>query len=252
MSAVGTSWVMAIVFAARATAEAARAAGTGTARVHLTRLWVRSLPVVAVVAFFSGAMLTVQAVSSLALVGGGALSGTIVGLGGVREVFPLLAVAAVAARTGAEFASELGTMRVTQQIDALDVMGVDPLRLLVAPRVFAAVVGTPACVLVSVALGLIGSQLVGTIQLGVDAGSMWAALWGSVRQADLLIGVGKGIILGWLVGVIATREGLCAQGGPRGVGRATNRAVVRSMVAVCCTSLALTYVLYGRAALGGG
>lgn len=239
-------------WSARATALALALPAPGAFVVQLARLLSRSLPVVATVAAFSGAMLTVQAASSLALIGGGPLSGTIVGLGGVREVFPLLAVAALAARTGAEFASELGTMKVTQQVDALDVMGLDPMRLLVAPRLLACVLGGPACVLVANAAGLVGAYAVGTLQLGIDAGSLWAALMAAVDPRDLLVGLGKGLLLGWLVGVITTRQGFAASSGPRGVGRATNRAVVLAMIAVCLTSLLITYVIYGRAALTGG
>lgn len=239
-----------LAFAARATAAAFAMPSVGSFVAVLAQLLASSLPVVAAVSFFSGAMLTVQAAASLSLVGGGPLSGMIVGLGGAREVFPLLAVAAVAARSGAEFASELGTMRVTQQVDAISVMGLDPFRLLVAPRVLAATLGTPACVLVSIAAGLLASFLVGALQLGIDRGSMWAALMGAVHPFDLIVGLVKGVVLGWLVGVITTREGIKAKGGPRGVGRATIRAVVRAMVAVCSMSLLLTYAFYGRAIAG--
>jgi phospholipid/cholesterol/gamma-HCH transport system permease protein len=237
-------------FMGRATACVLRLPSVGAFTPLLARLLLSSCPVVAVVAFFSGAMLTVQASLSLALIGGGPLSGTIVGLGGVREVFPLLAVASLAARSGAEFASELGTMKVTQQIDALEVMGIDPMRLLVAPRVLAAVLGTPLCVLLAIASGLFGSWLVGVFQLGIDRGSMWAALTGAVQTGDLLVSVAKGFLLGWIVGVVTTREGMRASGGAAGVGLATNRAVVRAMIAVCLTSLFLTYVTYGRGIAG--
>lgn len=237
-------------FLGRATWAMFRLPSFGSFTALLAKLLLSSCPVVAVVAFFSGAMLTVQAASSLSLIGGGPLSGMIVGLGGVREMFPLLAVASVAARTGAEFASELGTMRVTQQVDALEVMGTDPIRLLVGPRVLAATLGTPLCVLLAIACGLIGSWVVGVFQLGIDRGSMWAALTSAVLPADFLVGLVKGTVLGWLVGAITTREGLAASGGPRGVGSATNRAVVRSMIVVCLVSLFLTYVFYGKAIQG--
>jgi phospholipid/cholesterol/gamma-HCH transport system permease protein len=237
-------------FAARATAAVLRLPSLRGFTALLSKLLLSSCPVVAVVAFFSGAMLTVQAASSLALIGGGPLSGMIVGLGGVREMFPLLAVAAVAARTGAEFASELGTMRVTQQVDALSVMGADPMRLLVGPRVLAAALGTPVCVLLACATGLLGSWVVGVFQLGIDRGSMWAALTSAVTPMDFIVGLVKGLVLGWLVGIVTTREGLFASGGPRGVGAATNRAVVRAMIVVCAVSLVMTYLFYGRAIHG--
>lgn len=237
-------------FSARASAVAARLSNLRDAITLLARLLLTSLPVVFVVCLSSGAMLTVQAASSLALIGGGPMSGTLVGLGGVREVFPLLAAAAVAARSGAEFASALGAMRISEQVDALDVMGLDPYRLLVAPRVLAATLGTPACVVLANAAGLLGAYLVGTFQLGIDPGSMWENLRMSVSPDDLTIGLGKGLLLGWIVGVVSCFEGLKARGGPRGVGQATNRAVVRSMVLVCMTSLMLTYVIYGKAMMG--
>lgn len=234
-------------FAARAAIAVFRVASPKDAVTLLARLLITTLPVVAMVCLSAGAMLTVQAASSLSLIGGGPLAGTLVGLGGVREVFPLLAAASVAARSGAEFASALGAMRISEQVDALDVMGLDPARLLVAPRVIAATLGTPACVVFANAVGIFGSYLVGAFQLGIDPGSMWEHLRMSIYPADLTIGVGKGLLLGFLVGVISCFEGLKAQGGPRGVGRATNRAVVRSMVAVCLTSLVVTYLVYGKA-----
>lgn len=210
------------------------------------RLVTTSVPVVFVVVFFGGAMLTIQAATSLHTLGGAEMSGLVVGFGGVREVFPLLAAASVAARSGAEFASELGTMKTTQQIDALEVMGVDPLRTLAGPRVIAAVAGTPICVLVACGAGMLGAQWVGTWQLGLDRGSMWMRLWSGVSAADLWIGAAKGLFLGFLLAAVAIREGLVATGGAAGVGRATNKAVIRSMVVVCLASLLLTTMIYGR------
>lgn len=237
-------------YCARATAAAAMAPPLVDTVTILSRLLVNSLPVVAVVAFFAGAMLTVQAASSLALIGGGPLSGTLVGFGGVREVFPLLAAASVAARSGAEFASELGAMKVTEQVDALEVMGLDPMRLLVGPRIVAAILGTPLCVLIADAVGLLGAQVIGSVQLGIDPGSMWNALTASVVLPDLYIGMGKGLILGWLIALVTTYEGLHASGGASGVGRATNQAVVRAMIVTCVASLAITYLIYGRSLMG--
>lgn len=209
------------------------------------RLVSRSAPVVFVVAFFGGAMLTMQAAVSLAAMGGGEMAGLVVGFGGIREVFPLLAASSVAARSGAEFASELGTMKTTQQVDALDAMGLDPLRMLVAPRVLAATLGTPLCVLLACAAGMLGAQTVGTLQLGLDPGTMRMHLWSGVGPHDLGVGTLKGAVLGFLLGAVSSREGLSAAGGAAGVGRATNRAVVRAMVLVCLSSLGLTTLIYG-------
>jgi phospholipid/cholesterol/gamma-HCH transport system permease protein len=238
------------VFALRASIAAMSAPIGRDARrevcVALLHVLTGTLPVVVAVTFFAGAMLLVQAAASLSSVGGGALAGLIVGFGGVRDVFPLLSAAALAARTGAALASELSTMRVTQQLDALSTMGIDPERLLVGPRVLATALAGPLCVIVGDTTGLLGAHLVGAFQLGVDRGAMWQSLFAATSSHDVVIGAAKGVVLGWLVGVVSTREGLRAAGGPAGVGRATNRAIVRSMIAVCLANLALTLVLYGR------
>ena len=231
--------------AARATGALVGMPGTDALRLS-ARLLIRSLPVVVVVAFFSGAMLTVQAASSLQTFGARGLSGMLVGFGGVREVFPLLACAALAARSGAEFASEIGALRGGRQLDALELMGLSPLRLVVAPRLFAAMVGAPICVLASCVSGLFGAHVIGVLQLGIDRGAMWSSLSAAIVGADFAAGFFKGVVLGWLVGVVATREGLQADGGAAGVGRAANRAVVRSMIAVCSVSLLLSFAIYGR------
>lgn len=212
------------------------------------RLVITSVPVVFAVCFFSGAMLTVQAAASLAPFGGGAMAGIAVGFGGIREVFPLLAAASVAARSGAEIASQLATMRVTRQLDALEVMGIDPVRLLVGPRMVAAMLGTPLCVLVGCGAGMLGAQSIGVWQLGLDRGAMWNNLWSGIVAADLMVGAAKGVVLGFMLGAVSAREGLIAEGGARGVGRATNRAVIRSMVVVSSASLALSVAIYGRLA----
>lgn len=238
-----------LLFTVRAVAGAARLEAPRDAVVLLGRMLLRSIPIVLVVTFFAGAMLTVQAAASLAAVGASSMSGMIVGFGGVREVFPLLAAGAVAARTGAELASELGTMRVTQQTDALEVMGLDPMRLLVGPRLIAAVLGTPICVLCGDVAGILGSQSIGAMQLGIDRGAMWAAIFSAVVLQDFVVGALKGLVLGFLLGVVSTREGLTATGGALGVGRATNRAVVRSMIAVCAADLVMSFAIYGEGAL---
>ena len=211
------------------------------------RLLVRSLPVVLVVTFFSGAMLTVQAAASMASFGAASMSGLIVGFGGVREVFPLLAGGSMAARTGAELASQLQAMRVTRQVEALEMMGLDPLRLLVAPRLIACTLGGPLCVLAAMVSGLVGAQLVGVFQLGIDRGAMWDALLSTLGSIDVVVGLVKGVALGVIVGVVACFEGFAADdSGPASVGRAANRAVIRSMIFVCLASLTLSMLIYGQ------
>jgi phospholipid/cholesterol/gamma-HCH transport system permease protein len=235
------------LFLGRATAATARGMPAVDVVLLTTRLLVRSLPIVVVVNFFCGAMLTVQAAASLQAFGAASMSGVIVGFGGVREVFPLLAGGALAARSGAEIASQLQAMRVTRQVEALVVMGLDPLSLLVAPRLVACVVGAPVCVLAAMLAGLGGAWLVGTLQLGIDPGTMGAALLSGVTRFDVLVGAVRGLLLGVLVGGIATFEGFASDDADAAsVGRAAHHAVIRGMVVVCAACLLLSWLIYGR------
>jgi phospholipid/cholesterol/gamma-HCH transport system permease protein len=212
-----------------------------------SRLLVRSLPIVVVVNIFCGAMLTVQAAASLQAFGAASMSGVVVGFGGVREVFPLLAGGALAARSGAEIASELQAMRVTRQVEALEMMGLDPLALLVAPRLLACVVGAPLCVLAAMVAGLFGAHAVGAWQLGIDAGTMWNALLSGVSRFDVAVGGARGMLLGVLIGGVACFEGFAGvDNDAASVGRAAHRAVIRGMVVVCAACLLLSWLIYGR------
>ncbi len=234
-------------FALRATAAILRGPPLKDTVLLVSRVILRSLPVVVIICFFCGAMLTVQAAASLAPFGALRMSGLIVGFGGVREVFPLLAGGALASRTGAEIASQLQAMRVTRQVEALEMMGLDPLVLLVAPRLIACVVAGPVCVFAAMVSGLVGGQVIGQFQLGIDRSAMWATLLSAVGVGDLVVGLIKGVVLGFVVGVVACYEGsIVAEGGARGVGAAANRAVVRGMVLVCLSCLGLSALIYGR------
>lgn len=230
-------------FAARATLSMLHASP-----LEVFALWVRMMrscfPVVTAVAFFSSAMLTVQASAVLTSLGASSLSGILVGLGGVRDVFPLLAAGAVAAQSGAAFAGEIGTMRVTEQISALGLMGLDPMRMLVAPRIWASLLSAPLLVIIADGMGLLGAYLVGTYQLGFDSGTVRHNLFAALTPLDFNIGLVRGLVLGWLLAAISCYEGFICTGGTQGVGRATNRAVVRAMISVALANLVITALYY--------
>jgi phospholipid/cholesterol/gamma-HCH transport system permease protein len=214
------------------------------------RLLIYSLPITAVIAFFSGAVLLTHAVSALALVGGGPVSGYIVALGGVRELFPLLAASALACRAGGEISSELAALKLGQQLEAVEGMGVNSYRLLVGPRVLACMVGSALLVPISDVIGLCSAYWVGVYQLSIDPGNMQESLLIWLRFSDLAVGMLKGFLFGWLVGIISTYEGVHAKGGANGIGQAASRAVVRSMIAGYLLSFALSYAIYGNSSLG--
>lgn len=214
------------------------------------RLVVFSLPITAVIAFFSGAVLLTHAVTALALVGGGPVSGYIVSLGGVRELFPLLACSALTCRAGGEIASELATLQLGQQLEAVEGMGVDSYRLLIGPRVLACMVSAALLVPIADVLGLFSAHAVATYSLGLDPGNMREALWQWIGFSDIATGLLKGLLFGWIAGVVSTYEGINARGGTRGIGEAASRAVVRSLIAGYLLSFALSYVIYGNSSLG--
>jgi phospholipid/cholesterol/gamma-HCH transport system permease protein len=247
VAATSTAPLRFVAFLARTFAAAARGMPVIDVVLLASRLLVRSLPIVVVVNFFCGAMLTVQAAASLQSFGAANMSGVVVGFGGVREVFPLLAGGALAARSGAEIASQLQAMRVTRQVEALAMMGLDPMSLLVAPRLIACIIGAPLCVLAAMVAGLFGAHVVGAYQLGIDAGTMWAALLSGVSRLDVAIGAARGVLLGVLVGGVATFEGFAgADNDAASVGRAAHHAVIRGMVLVCAACLLLSWLIYGR------
>jgi phospholipid/cholesterol/gamma-HCH transport system permease protein len=136
-------------------------------------------------------------------------------------------------------------MRVTRQVEALAMMGLDAHRELVAPRVWACVFGGPVVVWAAMVAGILGAHVVGVFQLGIDRGASWLTLLQAVGPSDLLVGGVKGLALGFIVGLIATHEGLAADAGAASVGRAANRAVILGMIVVCSVSLLLSVALYG-------
>jgi len=209
---------------------------------------VRSVLLVSVVCAFAGAMLAVQGYATLHLLGAPELLGTFVGLSGVREVFPIIAAGTVGARAGCAIAAEIATLKIGEQLDALEVMAVDPIAHLVAPRFLAALLVTPLVMTAGVLAGLGAAYLTAAVQLQVDSGAYLARLYGPLSPNDAVAIVVKGAVFGAIIVVVTAAEGFRAGGGPAGVGAAANRAVVRAMVAGSVVNLALSQVLFGGAA----
>ncbi|MFH1811093.1 MAG: ABC transporter permease [Pseudomonadota bacterium] len=205
----------------------------------------RSVLLVSVVTAFAGAMLALQGQSSLQQLGAPELLGMFVGLGGIREVFPVMAAGTVGARAGSAIAAELATMKTTDQIDALDVMAVDPIAYLVVPRFLAALLVTPPLMIVGTVAGLAGAYLTAVVQLGVDPGSYLERTFTPLSPFDLVAMLIKGLVFGGVIALVTAREGLRAAGGPAGVGTAANLAVVKAMIAGSLVNLLLSQVLFG-------
>ena len=205
-----------------------------------------SIFIVALTAFFVGAVLALQLVDGFRDFGAENQTGAVVGLGLTREIGPVFAALMVTSRAGSAMTTELGSMRVTSQIDALTTMAVNPVQYLVVPRLAAGVVMVPILTMLFNIVGMFGAWLVAVQMLGLDPGifldrMQWLVDWEDVRQ-----GLIKAAVFGLVVCLIACRQGFYADGGAAGVGRATNRAVVHSAIAILMLDYILTSLILGQ------
>jgi phospholipid/cholesterol/gamma-HCH transport system permease protein len=199
----------------------------------------KSLPVILITGAFVGMVIAVQAIEQFRAVGLEERMGAVVNLSVVRELGPVLAGIMLAGRIGGALTAELGTMNVTEQIDALRSMGVDPIRYLVVPRVLACFLLTPFLTLFADLTGSLGGWFVSVVQRGVDGGPYWDYTQQAVENFDLFSGLFKGFFFGAALGLISCYKGFFCKPGAEGVGQACTEAFVTSFIAI----LALDYVL---------
>jgi len=204
---------------------------------------VQSLFIVALTGTFSGMVVTLQTSYALRAFSAEGRVGGIVAISLMRELAPVFAAIMVTARAGSAMAAELGNMRVTEQIDAISTMGVSPIQYLLSPRLFASVVMVPMLCVLYTTVGMAGSYLVAVMWLGGDAGIFMQSVKDSATPKDLLMGIVKSCVFGFLLTSISCRHGFFAAGGARGVGLATTRAVVESSVAILVSNYLLTQLL---------
>ncbi len=187
---------------------------------------VGSLPVVIMTGFSIGASLALQSSNTLQRFGSLSLTGQLVSLSMVRELGPLLTGMMVAGRNSSGMASELGSMKVTEQIDAMRALGTDPSKKLVTPRVISSIVMLLILTVIGDLVGLGGGWSVSRLVLGLDSNQYWSTAWQSLQFADVFMGLFKPLLFGFIVSTIGCYYGLSAKGGTQGVGRATTQAVV--------------------------
>jgi len=204
---------------------------------------VGSLPIVILTGLSVGALLALNAASTLQRFGGITLIGQLVSIGMVTELGPLITGLMVAGRNASGMASELGSMVVTEQIDAMRALGTDPMKKLVTPRVISTMIMLFFLTILGDLLGLIGGNFVASVLLSLDSREYWNTAWQHLVFADVFIGLVKPVIFGLIVATIGCYYGLSTRGGTQGVGRATTEAVVAAMILIIVTDVFVTRLL---------
>lgn len=203
-----------------------------------------SLPIMLLVGAFTGMVLSIQSVYAFRQLGFESFSGAATGKALSLELAPVLTSLMLAGRVGAGIATELGTMRISEQIDALESMAVNPIQYLVLPRLIAAMIVTPILTLLFFIIGMGGAYFVAVLVEGVHQGQWIAKLRDIVHPLDVVQGMIKSVIFGFLVALIGCYQGYNASGGGRGVGIGTTRAVVLGSVTTLCLDYFLTDILF--------
>jgi phospholipid/cholesterol/gamma-HCH transport system permease protein len=205
---------------------------------------VRSLPVVLITAIFTGAVLALQTHSGFKRFGAEGLVGSVVSLSITRELGPVLASIMVAGRVGSSMAAELGTMRVTEQIDALITMATDPVRYLVLPRFIASLLMLPILVVFADLIGILGGYIVAVNALGTSSTTYINRTLQYLEFADVSVGLIKAVVFGMIITIVGCQMGFYTEGGAEGVGRATTRAVVGASILILISNYVLTALLF--------
>lgn len=210
---------------------------------QMDSLGVGSLSIVVLTGMFTGMVLALQSAASLDAFGARPYVGRLVCISMVRELGPVLTALMVTGRVGSGMAAELGSMVVTQQIDALRVLGSDPVRKLVAPRILAGMVMVPILTIISDTLGIFGGGLISVFSLKLS----WAYYWRSVGSAlvlnDVVMGLSKPVAFGFILASVGCFMGLRTTGGTQGVGASTTRSVVAASVTILAADFFITKLL---------
>jgi phospholipid/cholesterol/gamma-HCH transport system permease protein len=204
---------------------------------------VGSIPIVLAACFFTGAALALNSATTLSRFGALGLIGQLVSIGIVRELGPVLAGLVVSGRNAAGMASELGSMVVTEQIDAMRALGTDPYKKLVTPRVVATVVMLFFLTIIGDMFGLVGGSVISNVLLGQDFHQYWTNVKQALAFNDVFIGLVKPVVFGFIISTIGCYFGMSTRGGTQGVGRSTTQAVVAAMILVIMVDVFVTRFL---------
>jgi phospholipid/cholesterol/gamma-HCH transport system permease protein len=254
VSAIGRS----VIGACQVTGQVAMFAASGVSHIFRPPFYGRlflaalleigffSLPVVALTAVFTGMVLALQSFTGFARFSAEGAVANVVVLSVTRELGPVLAGLMVAGRVGAAMAAEIGTMRVTDQIDALSTLSTNPMKYLVAPRLLAGTIALPLLVLVADVLGVLGGFIISTVKLGFNPGTYLIRTINYLEPQDVISGLAKAAVFGFLISLMGCYQGYNSKGGAQGVGAATTSAVVAASILILAFDYVLTEMFFAR------
>ncbi|MBR1948309.1 MAG: ABC transporter permease [Alphaproteobacteria bacterium] len=205
-----------------------------------------SLPVVGLTTIFAGMVIALQSYSGFASVGAESMVASVVLISVTRELAPVLSALMVAGRIGAAMAAEIGTMRVTEQIDALTTLSTNPFKYLVAPRIWAGLIVMPLLVLIGDVIGIFGGYVVGVYKLGFNASNYINATLDDLEALDITTGIVKAAVFGFIIALMGCYNGYKSKGGAQGVGTATTNAVVSSSILILIFNYIVTELFFSR------
>jgi phospholipid/cholesterol/gamma-HCH transport system permease protein len=203
---------------------------------------VHSVPVVMITGAFVGMTLAVQTYGQLAGMGLEEYLGSLINIAVVKELGPVLTAVMLAGRIGGALTAELGTMNVTEQIDAIRSMGTDAIKYLVAPRILACLILTPVLIIFADLMGIIGGYFVSVVQLGINGNAYWQHSANAVELWDVSIGIIKGLFFGVAIAAISCYKGFTCKEGAQGVGQACTEAFVASFISILALDFALVVI----------
>ena len=213
---------------------------------QMYRVGVMSLLIIAVSGLFIGLVLGLQGYSILVNIGSEAMLGTMVSLTLLRELAPVVAALLFAGRAGSALTAEIGSMKQSEQLASMEMIGVDPLKQIVSPRLWAGIVSLPMLTVIFAAIGIVGGKLVGVDFLGVDEGSFWGGMQSSVQFGhDVVNGIIKSVVFALICTWIAVYQGYACDPTPEGIATSMTRTVVYSSLCVLGFDFVLTAVMFG-------
>lgn len=208
------------------------------------KIGVDSLPIVSLISVFIGVILALQTAVMMQRLGSEMYIASIVALSVVRELGPILTALIVAGRSGASITAEIGTMTVTEQVDALQTLAVSPLQFLVVPRLIAATIMLPILTLYSDIIGIIGGYLMCVLKLNIASNIYFNITFDALLLKDIFTGLIKAVFFGMIIAFIGCYEGFNVEGGAAGVGKATTRSVVTSFILIIAADCFFTALFY--------